>query len=289
LGAMAARKDAGTAEAVKLALSDPNEAVRLAAIRLQPKQPGGLAPLKAILEKGTPREQQAVLQALGAVTSKDKGGKNEEKEADAMLLSAFDRLDAGKLPPEAELDLLAAAGTRKAGPVAQRLKQYNAAHAKAADKDPLAAYRPCLTGGDAQRGEAIFRDRQDVSCLRCHSTHGVGGNAGPDLAGVLKRAGPDYPNPREYILESILYPNQKIAPGFETVTVNTGDDVISGVIKVEDDKQITLDVPNVGLTKIDKSAVKSRKRGLSAMPEDISKSLSKQDLRDLVEFLSGLQ
>jgi quinoprotein glucose dehydrogenase len=206
-----------------------------------------------------------------------------------MLLSAFDRLDAGKLPPEAELDLLTAAGTRKSGPIAQRLKKYDAAHAKSADKDPLTAYRPCLIGGDARRGETIFRDRLDVSCLRCHSTHGVGGNAGPDLAGVLKRAGPDYRNPREYILESILYPNKKIAPGFETVTLNTGDDVVSGVLKGEDDKQITLDVPNVGLTKVDKSTVKSRKGGLSAMPEDIAKTLSKQDLRDLVEFLSGVE
>ena len=39
--------------------------------------------------------------------------------------------------------------------------------------------------------------------------------------------------------------------------------------------------------KVEKANVKKRQGGLSAMPDDISKTLSKQDLRDLVEFLAG--
>ena len=37
---------------------------------------------------------------------------------------------------------------------------------------------------------------------------------------------------------------------------------------------------------IAKSDIASRKTGLSAMPQDIAKPLSKHELRDLVEFLA---
>ena len=163
LGAMAQRKDPKTGEAVKLALADPQEPVRLAAIRLQPKQRGGVGALKTFLEKGSPREQQAVLQALGMVGAKHKSA---TAEADAMLAEAFDRFNSGKLAPEAQLDLLEAAAAHKSGAAADRLKKVEQSRAKEAASDPLAAYRECLIGGDARAGEAIFRDRQDVSCMR---------------------------------------------------------------------------------------------------------------------------
>jgi quinoprotein glucose dehydrogenase len=249
-------------------------------------QPGGVAPLKSFLEQGSPREQQAVLQALATVGAKDKGA----KAAEALVGEAFDRLAAGQLAPEAVLDLLEAAEAHKRGKVAEQLKAYEATRDPAASADPLARYRECLIGGDPRAGESIFRDRQDVSCIRCHSLHAQGGNAGPDLAGVSKRApGPEYHSGREYILESILYPAKRIAPGFETITIRTtdSDDVIAGVLKGEDGAQVTLDVPNQGLVKVEKSKIKSRKGGMSAMPDDIAKTLSKWDLRDLVEYLAG--
>jgi quinoprotein glucose dehydrogenase len=247
---------------------------------------GGLAPLKDFLERGTPREQQAVLQALAAVGAKDKGA----REAETLVAGAFARLSAGQLAPEAVLDLLDAAEAHKRGKVAEQLKAYEANRAATGSNDSLAGYRECLVGGDARTGESIFRDRQDVSCIRCHSIHTQGGNAGPDLAGVSKRAlGPEYHGGREYILESILYPAKKIAPGFETVTIRMTDseDVVAGVLKGEDSAQVTLDVPNQGPVKIEKSKIKSRKGGMSAMPDDIAKTLSKRDLRDLVEFLAA--
>jgi quinoprotein glucose dehydrogenase len=279
IGAMAAAKDGKLYEAVKLGLADSNEQVRISAIHFQPKQADGVKPLKKFLDSGSPREQQAVLQALAD---------NSVKTADEMLISAFDRLEKGTLPPEAQLDLLTTAEGRKKGSAKDRSKKYEDTRAKAAGADVLATHTECLAGGNASRGEWIFRERQDVSCLRCHSIKGQGGNAGPDLAGVVTRAGTDYKNPRQYILESILLPNKKIAPGFETVTLRTDDgDVLSGTLKVEDDKTVSIDIPNQGIQKVEKSHIKKRQGGLSAMPEDISKPLSKQDLRDLVEFLAG--
>ena len=47
-----------------------------------------------------------------------------------------------------------------------------------------------------------------VSCLRCHAKDGVGGEAGPDLTGIGGK------KDRQYILESIVFPNVTIADGF---------------------------------------------------------------------------
>ncbi len=69
--------------------------------------------------------------------------------------------------------------------------------------------------------------------------------------------------------------------------VRTHDgDVVAGVFKGESADAVTLEVPNQGVVTIAKANIKSRQGGLSAMPDDISKTLSKQDLRDLVEFLA---
>ena len=40
---------------------------------------------------------------------------------------------------------------------------------------------------------------------------------------------------------------------------------------------------------IDKKEVEKRTKGLSPMPQDITKPLSKRDVRDLVEFLATLK
>ena len=43
------------------------------------------------------------------------------------------------------------------------------------------------------------------------------------------------------------------------------------------------------LIEIPKADIEERKRGASAMPEDLSKKLTRAELRDLVEFLAGLK
>ena len=307
VAAMAQRKDAKLPEAVTSARSATDAVLRLAGVRALPGVPGGTKALADVLATGSAWEQEVAVQTAALLMNgKDK---NQAKEGESLLESAMGRLEKGTLPVEAQLDLLEAAATKKAGKLADRRKAYEAARAKAAATDPLATNRETLAGGDAERGGYIFRERADVSCLRCHAVKGVGGNAGPDLTGVLARHGGEAGTAgatglngaagqpggaaanqtgREYLLESILYPSKKIAQGWETVALHTADgDVVAGVLKAEDDKTVTLDVPNQGQVKVEKPNVKKRQGGLSAMPDDISKTLSKQDLRDLVEFLAG--
>ena len=64
-------------------------------------------------------------------------------------------------------------------------------------------------------------------------------------------------------------------------------------MKKDDDKELVLLNPDAEPDKqvvtIPKSEIATRERGPSAMPEGLVKTLSKQDLRDLVEFLASLK
>ena len=113
---------------------------------------------------------------------------------------------------------------------------------------------------------------------------GEGGEVGPELTGIGAK------HPRTYLLESIVAPNQAIAQGFESVVVaRTDGTVVTGVLKSEDDKAIRLMTAEAKLIEVPKADVEERKRGASAMPEDLHKKLTKAELRDLVEFLATLK
>jgi len=148
----------------------------------------------------------------------------------------------------------------------------------------LAPYRVTLAGGDAAAGGEIFRLRTDVSCIRCHTVAGTGGIVGPVLDGVGTRQN------REYLLESIVNPNAKIAPGFEGVLLRLKDGrTLSGVVKKESDVDLEIVDADSHLTSVPKADIAARQRGQSAMPEGLANLLAKRDLRDLVEFLASLK
>jgi len=61
--------------------------------------------------------------------------------------------------------------------------------------------------------------------------------------------------------------------------------VLVGIVRKETDKEIILMDAKGTMTRVDKEDIDERASGKSAMPEEIVKQLSKDDLRDLVEFL----
>ncbi len=180
--------------------------------------------------------------------------------------------------PELQLDLLEAA--RKRPDLADRISKYEASLPSA---DKTARFRECLAGGNAERGRAVF-ERADASCVRCHSVRKQGGNVGPALDGIGLR------QPREYLLESIVVPDAKIAPGFETAVVKMKDGkTYTGIVKQDTKSALTLMNADGQLIPLDPQQVQSRVRGVSAMPEGFGNTLSKRDLRDLVEYLAQLK
>ena len=118
--------------------------------------------------------------------------------------------------------------------------------------------------------------------MRCHKFKGVGGDVGPDLAKISK------PGDRNYILESIVDPNAKIAPGYDSVllTLNNGD-VLLGVLNAEDAEEVTItNIADGKRQKIKTADIKERTHAPSPMPPGLADVLGKRDLRDVVEFLA---
>jgi quinoprotein glucose dehydrogenase len=271
---LASQRDSRLPDAVKLALSDSNERLRHEATRLQAQlQPDdAVTQLRSTLANGALREKQSALITLGTLNN---------AAADDLVLQWLDRLLAGQVPPELQLEIVEAAARRPRQPFQAKLHQFEDARPA---EDDLRAYRECLTGGDANEGRRIFLERPEASCVRCHKVNGEGGEAGPDLTGIGAK------KPREYLLEAVIFPNKAIAEGFESVLVTMKDGAIyAGVVKSETATVLELNSPEDGLLKLNKADIQTRTRGLSAMPEELRQVLTKRDLRDLVEFLGGLK
>jgi quinoprotein glucose dehydrogenase len=273
LQALAGQNDPKLAQAIDVAMKNPIDRLRAAAIEAMAGLPDAAARIEPLLNMGTLREQQAAYAALARTSA---------KSADEAIAGALDQFMAHQIKPELQLDVLDAAGKRQAPEVSQRLQKIESGWNAAAD--PLAPWRVALLGGDAASGDKIFHERADASCLRCHTVHGTGGIVGPVLDGVGSKQN------REYLLESIVYPNAKIAPGFESVILRLKDDkTVTGIVKKESSDQIELIDANGNKIEVNKPDIQSRERGQSAMPEGLGKILSKRDLRDLVEYLANLK
>ena len=94
----------------------------------------------------------------------------------------------------------------------------------------------------------------------------------------------------EYLLESLVLPNKVIAVGFETLLVTMKNGTIyAGLVKSENAEELVLNSPEDGILKINKSDIKARAKGASAMPEGMVDILSRSDLRNLLEFLASLK
>jgi quinoprotein glucose dehydrogenase len=223
-----------------------------------------------VLETGSVTEKQSSLATLGTM---------ESNGAEKVLEQWMDKLIAGQVPKEIQFDLLAAATARNSDALKAKMKEY---FDKQPKDDEFNGYRETLYGGDAIEGKKIFMERPDASCVRCHKVKGEGGDVGPNLTGIITR------HNREYILESILYPNKVIAPGYESVLIEMkGGQTYAGIVKSQDDKELNLfSIEDNGLVKLKKADIKTMVKGQSPMPEGMGNILSKQDLRNLVEYLA---
>ncbi len=260
---------------IAFAVKDSAEPLRLAASKLNAElNPNDAAgQLTAKLKSGSLAEQQSAFASLGDLKS---------DAADAVLADWLDKLMAREVANEVMLDLVEAAAKRGADAVKTRLEAYGKWKLP---QDHLTPYREALFGGDAARGKKTFYENAAVACTRCHQIgNDGGGNAGPSLAGLAGRA------TREHLLESVVFPNQQITQGFESavVTLKNGA-AYAGVVKAETEAELTLLSPEDGDVKVKKSEIAQREKGLSGMPEGFGQQLSRQELRDVVEFLGTLK
>ena len=274
LQALASLKDARLEEAIQRALKDDQPLVRNQARNLlaQTRPSDVLNQLPGVLAKGEIVERQGALRLLGDLTG---------DMAERLLVAELDLLLGGDLLPELHLDLLEAAGKRSNKDIQARLARFEAGRSKS---DHLAPYRETLAGGKADAGKRLFFNKAELSCVRCHKINGTGGEVGPELSGIGAK------QKRDYLLEAIVLPSKTIAKGYETVVLTlVSGKTIAGILRQEDAREVQLMTPEGKLLKIARNQIEERATGKSAMPEDLVKHLSRQELRNLIEFLAGLK
>ncbi len=209
--------------------------------------------------------------------------KLDSKEADTLLSKGAAALLDNTLPRDTWINAQEAIEAKGSSEQKDALKKRMDHQATLVESSPKEAYVDCIEGGDVDAGRELFFTRSSLSCVRCHKVGETGGEVGPSLSdiGKLKKA--------NYLLEAIIAPNMAIAEGFETVVVLTEDDVtLSGILKSETDKTLSLMDAQGVVFEVDKDEIVSRKKGLSSMPADLQKFLSRRELRDLVAYLASL-
>ncbi len=235
----------------------------------------GVESLKTVLAdaKAATSEKQRAVAALARTNA----------PAAATALDGWaEKLSAKAVPAELQLDVLEAL---KAAPNPARDKARTAFESSLPGGPAYSKFAVSLVGGDAARGREVFVGHAAAQCLRCHTVNGNGGNAGPDLSKVAGQAGKD----RAYLIESLLNPSAKIAPGFGAVTLNLVDGrAVSGVLAEESAKGVVLVHADGRREAIATDDIERRSQATSAMPA-VDRSLTPREVRDLVEYLSTLK
>lgn len=259
-------------EAVQFALEKGSKKLQREALRWQAQSADSLQAIKLALEGKDIQGQQAAIASLARDTT---------PEAMDLTGKLMTQLLSGELSDALSLDVIELVEERGTPAIQKMATDYKA---NLALKSPFEEFALTLKGGDVEAGKRIFFEREEVACLRCHKIEGNGGEVGPVLDGLASRQSMDY------ILESIIYPNNSIAEGYESVLIETKDDnYFAGLIKEENEEKIVLNSPEDGTITIDADNINSREKGLSGMPEGLYLMLSKREIRDLIAYLGSLK
>jgi putative heme-binding domain-containing protein len=135
--------------------------------------------------------------------------------------------------------------------------------------------------GSKEKGRSLFYSGT-ASCSTCHTVNCCGGKSGPDLSDL----GAKYD--RAEIITSVLDPSQRIAEGFQRVTITTVDGrTLRGRLLKEEPTFVEIrsgsHVVHVERTNIDTLELDP----VSEMPEGLVDHLTPAQFADLIAFLES--
>ena len=159
-------------------------------------------------------------------------------------------------------------------------RQFSGARAPGNDIDAVSAQ---LSGpADPAAGERVFFHTKGPGCYRCHQVQGRGSRAGPDLTALPADTS------RQRLIESIVSPNKEIAPQFVAYAVARNDGTIfTGILLAQSPEGELIFADSQGRRiQIKSGDIAERKpQTISIMPEGLSGTMTKQEMRDLLAFL----
>jgi putative heme-binding domain-containing protein len=264
-----------TNDAIKQALADKDKTVRIAGLDLLTKtdmpKTEMVTLLNQVIDTRTTEEKQAALLTLGTLPLE-----NTQASFDRLLK----KLEQKQLAPEVQLELAEAIDSTKSTVLIDNFKSLTS---KGNADTLMAPFAGALFGGDVEQGRRIFYRNQTAQCIRCHAYDDYGGSAGPRLNGVAARL------TRQELLESLVNPDSRIAPGFGTVRLDLNNGkTVRGILQNETKNAFKLKIGDRPDTVVMRSDVKNRVDGASSMPP-MRMLLSKREIRDVVAFLATLK
>jgi len=272
LHALGVMRPTNTVETLRAVLFDAEADVRAMAVQVfQDVAPGEALPLlEGAIAASIPERRVGY---AGLARMKD-------EKADALLARELAKLDATLIPAEVALDLVVACEKRDVEALTTSL----AARAAKRELDPkVAKYADSAYGGDVARGREIFRGKGELECLRCHAVAGEGGVVGPALDAVGTR------NSRFALLESICDPNRTFAKGYQgTVVFTTDGTPIEGLVIEDTPERVVVRKADGAQVDIPRAEVEGMKPGQSSMPANLVDHISREEMRDLIEYLATL-
>jgi putative membrane-bound dehydrogenase-like protein len=144
-----------------------------------------------------------------------------------------------------------------------------------------------LASGDVAAGERLFFHSKIAACYRCHEHAGRGAGIGPALT-TIARSLATHPNGREKLLQSILEPSREIGPSYVPWLIETTDGrtLIGLYIGEEIKGEHRYADPTGKVFLLHPNQIERREAAKqSIMPADLAKTLTDDELRDLIAFL----
>ena len=258
--------------AMSMGMKDNNSEVRTAAVGLlaqlniaKEKLPSIVEP---IFKRGSISEQQRMLDVLGDLP---------DEHSNALLTNLIDKASNDQLKQGIILDLMESVKATENSKLIARLDKLKKA-GYSAD-----SFQETLYGGNWWAGRSVFNNNPTAQCVRCHSVNGSGGEVGPKLDNIGNVLN------RQQLLEALIEPSVRLAPGYGTVTITLKDgQKVQGVLIEENDNEILLRTSEAEPLKIPLMRIARRENSMSAMPA-MGRMISRRELRDLIEYLGSLK
>ncbi|WP_067030747.1 HEAT repeat domain-containing protein [Allomuricauda sp. CP2A] len=260
------------AQVMRMGMGDENAQVRRTAVGLiselslaKEELPSVVNP---IFSRGGIGEQQAMLEVLAEMPI---------EKSEAVLSGLLQQAGQGGIDEAVMLDLIEAASNNGSQKLKDRLATLqNQGYGSG-------AYTETLYGGSWWDGQTVFVSNPTAQCVRCHALNGSGGKVGPPMDNMGNMLS------REQILEALIEPSKRIAPGYGSVTLTlTNGQEVTGLLEAENEEGLILRTSDAEPLEVAHSRIQSRRNLPSAMPA-MGKIISKRELRDLIEYLSSLK
>ncbi|MGB7393100.1 MAG: HEAT repeat domain-containing protein [Pricia sp.] len=258
--------------AMGLGMKDKDPQVRAKAVGLIPQMDISKENLPAIVnpifKNGSVREQQILLGVLGELPL-DKSGE--------VLENLIERANSDQLDKSITLDLTEAIKASGSEELMAKLETQKAS------EDEMLAYQETLQGGDARQGWRVFNNNPTAQCTRCHADGESEDAVGPPLQNIGNIL------TREELLESLIKPSARLAPGYGSVSLILKDgQKVTGILEEETEEGLTLRTSAAEPLEVPAGRIEKRENMPSAMPA-MGKLITKRELRDLIEFLAGMK